>query len=91
MAFVRHILFALALLAAPFALWAETPICINTADASVLAGLTGVGAQRAAAIVAYREEHGPFASVDELAKVKGVGARTLEANRERLVATSPAE
>ena len=55
---------------------------INSADAQTLAaGLKGVGLSRAQAIVRYRETFGPFASVDELAEVKGVGTSTIEKNR----------
>lgn len=61
------------------------PVNINTADAATLAKeLTGVGDVTAAAIVAYREEHGPFQSADELTKVKGVGAKTVEKNRDNI-------
>lgn len=61
------------------------PVNINTADASVLAEtITGVGPKLAAAIVQYRKEHGPFQSVDELQKVKGIGATTVEKNRSKL-------
>jgi len=38
----------------------------------------GIGAKTAAAIVLYREAHGAFSSLDDLVKVKGIGARTLE-------------
>ena len=56
---------------------------INTADAEQLASnLQGIGATRAAAIVAYRQEHGEFNSVDELMRVKGIGESTLEVNRD---------
>ena len=55
---------------------------INNADAETLAqGLKGVGISRAKEIVLYRETYGPFASVDELLEVKGVGPSTLEKNR----------
>lgn len=60
-------------------------ININTADAEALQdGLIGIGAVKAQAIVDHREAHGPFASVDELLEVKGIGASTLEKNRARL-------
>jgi len=59
---------------------------VNTADARTIANvLQGVGLSRAAAIVAYREQHGAFKQVDELAKVKGVGDRTLELNATRIL------
>ena len=54
---------------------------INSANAETLATyLNGVGASKAEAIVAYREEHGPFASIYDLAKVKGIGEKTVEMN-----------
>ncbi len=55
---------------------------INAADAATLAaGLNGVGLSRAEEIVRYREAYGPFATVEELAEVKGIGESTLEKNR----------
>ncbi|QKT04790.1 helix-hairpin-helix domain-containing protein [Ectothiorhodospiraceae bacterium 2226] len=62
---------------------AEPPrLDLNTADVETLAtALHGVGRERAAAIVAYREEHGPFQSVEDLTKVRGIGAATVERNR----------
>ena len=66
------------------------PVDINTADAKTLdASLVGVGPKVADAIVAYRTKHGPFKSVDELKKVKGVGAKTLEKNRDNLMLGGP--
>ncbi len=59
---------------------------VNTADARTISNvLQGVGPSRAAAIVAYREEHGAFKQVDDLGKVKGVGDRTLELNATRIL------
>lgn len=58
---------------------------INTADAETLAlVLDGVGLSRARAIVSYREQHGSFASADELIEVKGIGERIVEANADRI-------
>ena len=60
-------------------------IDLNTADADTLqSGLTGIGASKAQAIVDHRTANGPFASVDELVEVKGIGAATLEKNRSKL-------
>lgn len=62
-----------------------TTININTADAETLADmLDGVGASKAQAIVAWREQHGSFSSVEELAEVKGIGQAILEKNRDKL-------
>jgi competence protein ComEA len=58
---------------------------INEADADTLARtLVGVGASRAEAIVRYREEFGPFFTVDDLAQVKGIGPGVVEKNRQRI-------
>jgi competence protein ComEA len=51
---------------------------INTAGESELETLSGVGPVTAAAIIQYRTEHGPFASVDDLMDVSGIGPATLE-------------
>ena len=52
---------------------------INTADAeTIAAGLHGIGPVKAKAIIEYREENGPFKSVEELLNVKGIGPKTLE-------------
>lgn len=58
---------------------------INTASAEVLhKELSGIGAAKAAAIVAYRDENGAFASIDELIEVKGIGKALVDKNREKL-------
>lgn len=62
---------------------ADALININTADATALEELPGVGPATAAAIIAYREEHGPFAGVDDLLDVPGIGPAKLAALRER--------
>ena len=65
---------------------APITININTADAQSLAeGLKGIGPSKAAEIVRYREAYGPFASVDELSEVKGVGKSTIDKNRNVLI------
>lgn len=63
---------------------ANSLININTATASELMKLDGIGEVRAQAIVRFREEHGSFKSIDELVNVKGIGEKTLEKNREKI-------
>lgn len=60
----------------------SSTVNINIADAAELAeALNGIGLSRAQAIVRYREQFGPFESVDELSEVSGIGSATLEKNR----------
>jgi competence protein ComEA len=82
----KQILCALALcLAMALPALAATPVNINKADAQTIAtSLDGVGLSKAQAIVAYRDAHGPFKSVDDLGNVKGVGAKTLQRNRDAI-------
>ena len=61
---------------------------INTASEAELATLTNIGEAKAREIVAYRKANGPFASVEDLAKVKGIGAATIEKNRARLTVSA---
>ncbi|MFN2309112.1 MAG: ComEA family DNA-binding protein [Gammaproteobacteria bacterium] len=78
-AFSRSLLAALALL--PGLVFAG-PVDVNSATAEQLSeSLNGVGPQKAAAIVAYRQQHGPFQSVADLTKVKGVGENLLDKNK----------
>jgi len=59
---------------------------INTADAGTLDRvLVNVGPAKAQEIVAYRKTNGPFRSVDQLALVKGIGVKTIERNRDRIL------
>lgn len=57
------------------------PININTAGIERLQDLPGVGPATAAAIVAHRDQYGPFISVEALADVRGIGPAKLEAIR----------
>jgi competence protein ComEA len=58
------------------------PLNLNQATAEQLDTLDGIGPGLAAKILAFREEHGGFGSVDELDQVPGIGATRLEALRE---------
>ena len=66
--------------------WAQQPVNVNSASAEEIAeALKGVGMSKAAAIVTYRDENGPFKHVDELVNVKGIGIRTIDINREYIL------
>jgi competence protein ComEA len=57
---------------------------INTASATEFETLSGIGEVLAGAIVDYRTENGPFASVDDLENVSGIGPATLEEIRDQV-------
>lgn len=60
-------------------------INLNQADLSTLTGsFKGIGKKRAEAIIAYRESHKGFKSIEEFAEVKGFGQRFVDKNREQL-------
>ncbi|MBA2878901.1 helix-hairpin-helix domain-containing protein [Anoxybacillus ayderensis] len=58
---------------------------INTATAEQLQTLQGIGPAKAAAIIAYREEHGPFQKAEDLLNVSGIGQKSLEKIKEQIV------
>ena len=66
-----------------------TPIDINSATAEELTMLNGIGETKANAIVAYREQKGPFTSVEELVLVKGIGEALVAKNRDQISVSQP--
>ena len=85
MTFIKPLFLALAL-SLSLAAVAMEPVDLNAASAETLAAtMQGVGLQKAQAIVAYRDQHGPFDSVEEITAVRGIGPTTLEKNRSKLV------
>ncbi len=67
------------------------PVDVNTAGGEELQTLRGIGPVLAERIIAYREEHGPFGSLEELLEVKGIGPATLDGLRDYAAALPPAE
>ncbi len=59
-------------------------ININTADVQALTKLKGIGTKKAEAIVAWRKANGAFKNISQFAEVKGIGEKTLEANRKSI-------
>ncbi|AMB98999.1 hypothetical protein AWM75_02845 [Aerococcus urinaehominis] len=59
-------------------------ININTADASQLQEISGIGEKKAADIIAHRETKGAFQSVDDLTQVSGIGEKTLAKIRDQV-------
>ncbi len=66
-------------------------ININTATVEELTMLEGVGQTYAQRIIAYRENHGPFTSIEQITEVKGIGQKTLEKNKHRITVGTPGQ
>jgi competence protein ComEA len=62
---------------------------VNTATVPELTMLRGIGPKTAAAIVAYREDQGPFATLEDLQNVHGIGPATVEAIRPHAMCAPP--
>lgn len=60
-------------------------ININTATVEELVQLDRVGAKYAQRIVEFREQNGPFAAPEDIMQVAGIGSKTFEANKDRIV------
>jgi len=68
------------------ALWAgdTEKVNINTASVEEIAKLEKIGPSYAERIVQYRKEHGPFEKPEDLMKVKGIGPKTFELNKNKI-------
>lgn len=85
MFFLKRYIIAMAIAVCAFSVNAE-PVDINTADVKQLAAaISGIGPKKAQLIIDYRTANGMFATVDELTKVKGIGKKTVEKNRDNLL------
>ncbi|MEZ5591122.1 MAG: ComEA family DNA-binding protein [Gammaproteobacteria bacterium] len=63
---------------------AQQPVNINTASADELTALPGIGPAKADAIIKYRQDIGPFQTIDDLLNIKGIGEKTLLKNRDMI-------
>ena len=74
---------------APVAVRRETPssekIDINTATVDQLELLPHIGTKTAQAIIAYRDQHGPFKRIDDLTKVRGIGEKMFEELKKHII------
>ena len=79
-----HTLFLTLILLFSSSAFAEK-ININTASAEQIAtGMTGIGDNKAKAIVEYRDSHGKFKSAQDLENVDGIGSKTVEKNKDNI-------
>jgi len=84
MKFIQTILITFVLAFASIAAQAE-PVNINKASAAQLTkNLKGIGPKKANAIVLYRKKNGPFKKHSDLLKVKGIGEKTIAANKKNI-------
>ena len=66
------------------ALTTGAKVNVNVADEAGLMSVKGIGKAKAKAIIEYRQKNGPFKSIDDLTKVKGIKGKTLEKFKDRL-------
>ena len=62
----------------------EAKVNLNTADAEALMTLSGIGEAKAEAILAYREEHGGFSSIEEIMNVSGIKESTFSKIKDKI-------
>ena len=83
---LKTLLFSIILAFTALTAYAEGMVDINTANAETISkNLNGIGMKKAEDIVAYRNKHGAFKSVNDLTKVKGIGANTVEKNMDKMM------
>src|SRR3989344_5841203 len=71
------------LLIAPFA-FADHAVSINSADKAALTTLTGIGEVKAQAIIDYRNANGPFANIEDVMNVSGIGPATFNSIKDHI-------
>ena len=80
------VVLTIALMTSLSAFSSDDMININLADQATLeAGLEGIGPALARRIVEFREMYGPFESLDQFLEVRGVGPKIVETNQNRIV------
>ncbi len=80
-----HSLFLSTILLLSTSAFAEK-ININTANADQIASaMSGIGDNKAKAIVEYRSSHGKFKTIDSLENVDGIGEKTIEKNKDNIM------
>lgn len=65
----------------------EEKINVNTATEAELQTISGIGAKKAQEIIRFRDEQGPFKTVEELKNVPGIGEKTVERLKDMLTVT----
>jgi len=75
-------IFLISILLMPVSLIAADKVNINTATLEELTTLKGVGPKYAQRIIDYREAHDPFEKIEDIMKVKGIGPKTFEVNKD---------
>ena len=82
---IVSVLVAVAVLGASIYAAEADKININTAPAEELMKLERIGPKYAARIIEFRDKNGPFATPADIIKVKGIGQKTFDANKDRIV------
>ncbi len=83
------VLIAFMLFAAPAFSSDAAKVNVNTANAEELATLKGIGPAIAEKVIEYREQNGPFATIEDIKKVSGIGDQIFENNKDLIVIDAP--
>jgi len=81
---VATCILAISILMVPIYMMAAEKINLNTATVGELTKLKRIGPAYAQRIIDYREKHGPFERIEDLMKVKGIGPKTFNANKDMI-------
>jgi len=74
----------ISMLLVPVYLMAGEKVNLNTATLEELMTLERIGPKYAQRIIDYRVTHGPFEKIEDIMKVKGIGPKTFDANKDRI-------
>jgi len=81
---VATCILAISILMVPIYMMAAEKINLNTATVGELTKLKRIGPAYAQRIIDYREKYGPFEKIEDLMKVKGIGQKTFDANKDMI-------
>lgn len=79
---MKRIILTLLIVSSFFSAAALAAVNVNSADAEALAQLTGIGPAKASAIIEDRKDRGEYESLDQLTRVSGIGAKTVDSLRD---------
>ena len=87
----KYLLLFIFLLFLPATIFAADLVNINTADQAALETLSGIGPSKAQAIITYRTNNGPFATIEDIMNVSGIGTATFNGIKDYITVSDAAQ